>query len=368
VLVVAGGPVLLLAAQSVRLNPHVPSGAWLPPRMESAKALGDLAAMGRGGVVDGMRLVLELPEDTSALSIEGWNATRRLAEALGRDPRVARAKSLRALVGEGEDELARAALLPAFAKRTFLSEDGDATLLEVIPREGTSGAALAGFVRELRRKDVPALTALAGTSLRVGGLPAFNVDYEDAVAGRTRLVVGLVVGATLLALFAAFRSVLVPLKAVALNLLSVAGAFGALVLVFQDGWGVGWLGLPGPVDGVFPIVPVLVFCTVFGLSLDYEVFLVARVAEGRRLGLADDEALVEGLARTAGVITSAASIMVAVFAAFTLGGFVLLKMLGFALAVAVLLDATVIRMAIGPALLRLAGRYNWWPGGGSGMP
>jgi putative drug exporter of the RND superfamily len=364
VLVVAGGPVLLLAAQSARLNPHVPSGTWLPARMESAQALGDLAAMGRAGVVNGMRVVLELPAETSALSVEGWNATRRLAEDIGGDPRVARTQSLRALVREGEreHELARVALLPSYAKRTFLSEEGDATLLEVVPREGLSGALLAGFVRDLRRKDVPVLTGLAGARLRVGGLPAFNVDYEDAVAGRTRRVVGLVVGTTLLALFAAFRSVLIPLKAVALNLLSVAGAFGGLVLVFQDGWGVGWLGLPGPVDGVFPIVPVLVFCSAFGPSMDYEVFLVARVAEARRAGMDESEALVEGLARTGGVITNAAAIMITVFAAFALGDFVLVKMLGFALGVAVFLEATVIRIAIGPALLRLAGRRNWWPG------
>jgi RND superfamily putative drug exporter len=364
VLVVAGAPVLLLAAQSARLNPHVPTGTWLPPRMESAVGLEDLAAMGRGGIVNGMRVVLELPEETSALSMEGWSATRRLADAISADPRVARTQSLRSLVAEGEEEheLSRAALVPSYAKRTFLSEEGDATLLEVVPREGISGAVLASFVRELRQKDVPALTGLAGTRLHVGGLPAFNVDYEDAVAGRARMVVGLVVGTTLMALFVAFRSVLVPLKAVALNLLSVAGAFGALVLVFQDGWGVRLLGLPGPVDGVFPIVPVLVFCSVFGPSMDYEVFLVARVAEARRSGLDESEALAEGLARTGGVITNAAAIMIAVFAAFALGDFVLVKMLGFSLAVAVFLDATVIRIAIGPALLRLAGRRNWWPG------
>jgi RND superfamily putative drug exporter len=168
---------------------------------------------------------------------------------------------------------------------------------------------------------------------------------------------------TLLSLYVAFRSVLVALKAVALNLLAVSCAFGALVLVFQDGHGVRLLGLEGPVDGVFPIVPALVFCTVFGLSMDYEVFLVARVAEARRAGMSDEEAIGEGLARTGGVITSAAAIMIAVFGAFVLGSFVLIKMLGFALAVAVLVDATVIRVAIGPALLRLAGRWNWWPGG-----
>jgi len=166
----------------------------------------------------------------------------------------------------------------------------------------------------------------------------------------------------LLALFVGFRSVLVPVKAVLLNLLSVGAAFGALVLVFQDGHGVRLLGLPGPVDGVFPIVPALVFCSVFGLSMDYEVFLVARVREERLAGRGDREAIVEGVARTGPVITSAAAVMIAVFSAFMLGSFVLMKMLGFALAVAVLLDATVIRLAVGPALLRLAWRYNWWPG------
>jgi len=218
-------------------------------------------------------------------------------------------------------------------------------------------------VRELRTADAASLTGLTGCRLRVGGLPAFNVDYQDAVTRRLRGVIALVLSGTLLALFAAFRSVLVPIKAVALNLLSVAGAFGAVVLVFQDGHGVRALGLPGPVDGVFPIVPPLVFAAVFGLSMDYEVFLVARVAEARRAGSGDDDALVEGLARTAGVITSAAAIMIAVFASFTLGEFVLVKMLGFALAVAVFLDAAVIRTAIGPALLKLAGRWNWWPSG-----
>jgi RND superfamily putative drug exporter len=114
--------------------------------------------------------------------------------------------------------------------------------------------------------------------------------------------------------------------------------------------------------GSFPAIPFLVFCVVFGLSMDYEVFLVARVAEARASGMSDDEAIAEGLARTGGLITSAAAIMIAVFAAFMLGDFVLIKILGFALVVAVLVDATVMRVAIGPALLKLGGRWNWWPG------
>jgi RND superfamily putative drug exporter len=112
---------------------------------------------------------------------------------------------------------------------------------------------------------------------------------------------------------------------------------------------------------LFPALPALVFCIVFGLSMDYEVFLVARVLEARRSGMTEDAAMAEGLTRTGGVITSAAAIMIVVFAAFTLGDFLMIKVLGFALAVAVLLDATVVRLAIGPALLRLAGRWNWWP-------
>jgi RND superfamily putative drug exporter len=132
--------------------------------------------------------------------------------------------------------------------------------------------------------------------------------------------------------------------------------------VFQDGIGVSLLGLAAPLDGVFPTVPTLVFCTVFGLSMDYEVFLVARVREARQEGRDECDAIAEGLARTGGVITSAAVIMIAVFAAFTMGNFVLIKVLGFGLAVAVLLDATIMRLALSPALLAIAGRWNWWPG------
>jgi len=218
------------------------------------------------------------------------------------------------------------------------------------------------LVRELRKAGAPSLTALRGARMDVGGLPALNVDYQSSVSGRFIGVVSLVVALTMLALLLGFRSALIATKAVVLNLLSVATAFGAVVLVFQDGFGVRLMGLAQPLGGNFPAIPIIVFCVVFGLSMDYEVFLVSRVAEARRSGMSDHEAIAEGLARTGGLITSAAAIMIVVFAAFTLGDFVLIKILGFALSVAVLVDATVVRMAIGPALLSLAGRWNWWPG------
>ena len=175
-------------------------------------------------------------------------------------------------------------------------------------------------------------------------------------------VVTLIVVATFVVLSVGFRSVLVPLKAIVLNLLVVAGAFGAVTLVFQDGIGAHLLGLGGPLDGIFPAIPVLVFSVVFGLSMDYEVFLVARVRESRLAGLGEREAIASGLAQTGRLITSAAAIMLVVFGAFMFSDFLLMKMLGFALAVAVLLDATVMRLAVSPALLALAGRWNWWPG------
>jgi putative drug exporter of the RND superfamily len=218
-------------------------------------------------------------------------------------------------------------------------------------------------VRELRKTGAAALSGVPGATLQIGGIPALNADYQTIVADRFVPVMAMVVGATLLALLAGFRSLFAAVKAIALNLLSVGASFGALVLVFQDGHGSRLLGVPGGTGSVFPLVPIVAFAIVFGLSMDYEVFLVARVLEARRSGLSEMDAIPEGMARTAGLITSAAAIMIVVFAAFTFGNFLVVKMIGFTLAIAVLIDATLVRIVIGPALLRIAGDWNWWPGG-----
>jgi RND superfamily putative drug exporter len=182
-----------------------------------------------------------------------------------------------------------------------------------------------------------------------------------------KVVLGVILG-SLLALLIGLRSLFAAVKAILLNLLSVGASFGALVVVFQEGHGSKLFGLDGPTGSVYPIVPILSFAIVFGLSMDYEVFLVARVLEERRRGLSERSAVIEGLARTAGLITSAAAIMIAVFTAFTVGSFLVVQMLGFTLAVAVFIDATVVRMVVGPALLQLAGDWNWWPLGLYGAP
>jgi RND superfamily putative drug exporter len=248
-------------------------------------------------------------------------------------------------------------------RRSFLSSDGRAALIEVLPATSVSLREQVNWVRELRRTGATALTGVPGATLLVGGIPALNADYQTIVSDRFAPAMALVVSGTLLALLGGFRSLFAAVKAIALNLLSVAASFGALVLVFQDGHGSGLLGVPGGAGSVFPLVPIVTFAIVFGLSMDYEVFLVARVLEARRSGLSEMDAIPEGMARTAGLITSAAAIMIVVFAAFTLGDFLVVKMIGFTLAVAVLIDATLVRMVIGPALLRIAGDWNWWPGG-----
>ena len=359
----AGGlPMLLLALQASRLKTGPVRGDWLPSNPESVRAVQRLEDMGRGNVIQTLRVMLTLPNDAPVGSPEGWTATRRLAQILEQDPRIARVHS----AANGAAVGITRGRLEELIRDGSISKDGRSVLFEVLPAVSSSdpmklrGDAEA-LSRSLQASDAVTLTGIRGATLDVGGLPAINSQFEDAISGRLESVVVLVMLVTFFALFFGFRSLLVAAKAVA-STLTVAAAFGALVLVFQEGHGVELFGLDGGTGRVFTIVPILAFCVVFGLSMDYEVFLVSRVAEARRSGLSEDEAIVEGLARTGSVITSAGSIMIAVFAAFAMGAFLPVQMLGFVLTVAVLLDATVVRMVIGPALLRLAGKWNWWPG------
>jgi putative drug exporter of the RND superfamily len=359
----AGAPLLLLASQAARLDTSVPKGDWLPAAAESVHALHTLEHMGRAGIVYSLRVILELPTDSIAQTDAGWNTLDRFTKRLASDPRAGRVISITTMAEGNRSSLDN---LSRETRRTFLSRDGRAALLEVLPAASVSLRDQVNWVRELRKTGAAALTGIPGATLRVGGIPALNADYQTIVVDRFASVTALVVGGTLLALLGGFRSLFAAVKAIVLNLLSVAASFGALVLVFQDGHGSSFLGVHEATGSIFPIVPIVAFAIVFGLSMDYEVFLVARVLEARRSGLSEMDAIPEGLARTAGLITSAAAIMIVVFAAFTFGNFLVVKMLGFTLAVAVFIDATLVRIVIGPALLRIAGDWNWWPGGLAG--
>jgi RND superfamily putative drug exporter len=192
-------------------------------------------------------------------------------------------------------------------------------------------------------------------TLRVGGETANNVDTARFLAERAPHLVALVVAITYLVLFASLGSVFLPLKAVLMNFLSITASFGALVWVFQDGHL--FVHEPRPVD---PSLPVLLFCALFGLSMDYEVLMLMRMKEAYERGGDDREAVVEGLEKSAGLITSAAAIMISVFGAFALSRIVVIQAVGFGMALAVALDATVVRVLVVPTTMRLMGRLNWW--------
>jgi putative drug exporter of the RND superfamily len=361
-LLVAGFPLLILAFQARRISPGIPDHDSLPAAAESVKALRTLQAMGRSGIVQSLRVVLELPPQSPALSPAGWLGVSRLTKRFQSDPRAEEVLSLSTLTGMS-DTVDAVHDVPEPVRESFLRGDGQATLLELLPTATLTPNEQIRWVREVRSSDVAAITGVPGAVLRVGGIPALDADYGSVVKARLPgVVLGVVLG-SLLALLIGLRSLFAAVKAILLNLLSVGASFGALVLVFQEGHGGKLFGLDGPTGTVYPIVPILSFAIVFGLSMDYEVFLVARVLEERRAGLPERSAVIEGLARTAGLITSAAAIMIAIFIAFTVGSFLVVQMLGFTLAVAVFIDATVVRMVVGPALLQLAGDWNWWPFG-----
>ncbi len=366
-LFVAGIPLLILAFQARRISPGIPDHDSLPAAAESVRALRTLQRMGRSGIVQSLRVVLELPPQSPPLSPAGWLAVSRLTKHFQSDPRAEEVLSLPTLTGMS-DTADAVDDVPQPIRGSFLRSDGQATLVELLPTATLPPNEQIRWVREVRSSDIAAITGVPGAVLRVGGISALDADYDSVVKARLpNVVLGVVLG-SLLALLIGLRSLIAAVKAILLNLLSVGASFGALVVVFQDGHGSKLFGLEGPTGTVYPIVPILSFAIVFGLSMDYEVFLVARVLEERRRGLCERSAVIEGLARTAGLITSAAAIMIAVFTAFTLGGFLVVQMLGFTLAVAVFVDATAVRMVVGPALLQLAGDWNWWPFGLYGNP
>jgi RND superfamily putative drug exporter len=192
----------------------------------------------------------------------------------------------------------------------------------------------------------------------VGGQSASDVDSTAFVLGRAPLAVGLVVLVTLVALFVLLGSVVLPLEAVVMNFLSLAASFGALVWIFQEGH-LRWLlhFEPGPLE---PALPVLLFCILFGLSMDYQVLMLSRMREEWNRSHDNRTAVAEGLEQTGRLVTSAAAIMVAVFAAFALARILVVKAMGVGMAIAVALDATLVRVLIVPATMRLFGSANWW--------
>jgi len=233
-----------------------------------------------------------------------------------------------------------------------------AVMWRIIPTTSPQDVATDSLVHRLRDDTLPAATAGTGLEVNVTGQVAVQVDFSSYLASRMPLFFGVVLGLSFLLLMAVFRSLLVPLKAVVMNLLSIGAAYGVLVMVFQWGWLRGPLGLEGaPIE---PFMPMMLFAIVFGLSMDYEVFLLSRIREEWTRTGDSHTSVADGLAATARVITAAAAIMVFVFGSFMLESTRVIKLMGLGLAVAVFLDATIVRMVLVPATMELLGDKNWW--------
>ncbi len=210
--------------------------------------------------------------------------------------------------------------------------------------------------------DIRAIKPPEGMSILVGGLSAGQKDFITSLYGKAPYAAAFVLGVTFVILFLTFRSIFLPLKAVIVNILSLTASFGAMVFVFQDGHFSNLLNFT-PLGFVDATLPILMFCTVFGVSMDYEVFLLSRIREAYESGDSNTASVAKGLTSTAGIITSAAAIVIVVTGAFAFTGIILTKAVGLGLAVAVFVDATIIRILLVPAAMRILGDWNWWPAG-----
>jgi len=240
-----------------------------------------------------------------------------------------------------------------------LDKAGTTAYFNAIPKAGPAENQTTDLVNKLRESTIP--TAEKGTDLRayVGGITAGYVDLATRISAKLPLQIAVVIALSFLLLILAFRTVVVPAQAAVMNLLSIAASYGVLTAIFQFGWLSGVIGLPGKVP-IVSYVPLFMFAILFGLSMDYEVFLVSQIEEHVHAGEDNKSSVVSGLVTSARVITAAALIMVFVFGSFVLNGDPTIKQFGVGLAVAVILDATIVRCLLVPALMVLMGNRNWF--------
>jgi RND superfamily putative drug exporter len=239
-----------------------------------------------------------------------------------------------------------------------LSPAGDAAVLNVIPKSSPQDERTSELVNRLRDEVLPAATRSSRVDVHVGGATATFQDLADKIASRLPIFIGLVVGLSVLLLMAVFRSLWVPLVSAAFNLLSIAAAYGVVVLVFQEGVGSGLLGVDGEVP-IVSFVPLFMFAILFGLSMDYNVFLQSRIREEYLGGAGPQQSVVRAMSRVGRLILAAGAIMTSVFLGFVTDPDVVVKTIGFGLAVAILIDVLIVRMVVAPAVMTLLGDRAW---------
>jgi RND superfamily putative drug exporter len=343
-----------------------PGAAILPSGESPRLATERLAASFGAGVTGPMEILVDAPGGAGTRA--NLDRVDRLTRMLQADQAVASVQSLTAVL-PGTDLNAYARLYargvdgvgprlaPAVAGLANWDRGADLARITVVGRDAPQSDAAERLVDRVRDGYVPA-AGLAGQA-RVGGTTALNLDLSREISGQLPVVVLAVLALSFVLLAMAFRSLVLPLQAIVMNLLSVGAAYGLIVAVFQWGWGESLLGFTS--EGHIEVfVPLFLFSILFGLSMDYQVFLLSRVRE-EYLRAGDNQlAVARGLESTARTITSAALVMVTVFAAFAAGRLVPFKEMGLGLAAAVLIDATLVRTILVPAVMRLVGRYNWW--------
>ena len=321
----------VLAIPALSLELGLPDDGTLPDDSTQRQAYDTLTRAFGPGFNGPLTLVVDLSETQDSES-----TLAAIAEAAATDPNIQDVAS------------------------PVINQQGDTAIIAATPTTGPSDAETADLVHRLRDEVLPPAVEGTGADVLVAGSTALNVDISDKLTGALFPFMGLVIGLTFLVLLLAFRSIIVPIKAAIAILLSIAASFGVLVAVFQWGWFGGLVGVQGDLP-IVSFLPLFMFAVLFGLSMDYEVFILTRIKEDyTHNGNLARRSVLTGLTASARVITAAAAIMISVFAAFVLGDNVIIKMLGVGLAVAVFLDATVVRMMIVPSVMTLFDKTAWW--------
>ncbi|WP_432199691.1 MMPL family transporter [Erythrobacter sp. W53] len=342
--------VLLMAAPSLYTQSGFPDDELFPPELESVRGVQMLEEMEIKGLSAPVFVVISRSDGGAVITEQSAPKLRELRGSIEADSRIAEVSAPRLS--------SRPSLtpFPMSGAQSLMSESGDKILFRAIPRSDTNLFALRGLARE-----IPTWIDLPGVTVETGGQAQFLNDFDDGVRASYAPVLFTVLVATGLALLLMLGAPLVSFKALILNLLSVAVGYGMVVFVFQLGYGSELFGLASPTELIPSSVPVVIFAVLFGLSMDYEIFLVSRMRD-IYLNCGDNErSIVEALGDTGSVISSAALIMALVFGAFAFSQIVIVQMIGLGLATAILVDALIIRAVLGPALMMVAGKWNWWP-------
>jgi RND superfamily putative drug exporter len=366
VLLISGACVIVLGLPLIKATTGVSNERWfLPPAAEARVGADILAKIHDDNSSLTTYAIVRATDGLPVLDAAHIKPLVEYAERLSRDPRIAAVASPFSLQrGFGAAEYAAFYQDPGQALRAhpeiaelYLSNDRDAALFQITPVSTLRVKQIEHLARDLKT-----VSPSGPFRVQIGGDPAEHNDFDQSMYRSLPKIFSFVVGATLIMLFFAFRSYLLPIEAVLMNLLAVAAGIGAVVAVFQLGWLNGLVGLERPFSAIPLEVPMMVFCLSFGLSMDYELFLLFRIKREYAIDQNNNRATIAGLVTVAPVITGAGLIMAAVFGAFVGAQLPVLKMMGVGLCVAVLVDATVIRTFVVPAAMTLGGRFNWYPG------